>query len=1104
MKWNYVVTAHKPTNVTHALTGNFTGPDDINLIVSKCTRIEVHRVDAEGLHCMLDVPLYGRVATMELWRPAGARQDMLFLSTERYQFCILEYDAASGEIVTKAKGDVSDRIGRPADAGQIAVVDPQCRLIGLHLYDGLFKVIPATPTGQLRPEAYNIRLEELQVVDICFLYDMPKPTLALLYQDIKELRHLKTYEVLLKEKDFGDGPWAQPNIEPGASRLIPVAQGGVIVLGEQTITLLSGVDFKSISIPYSVFKAVGKIDETRYLLGDHLGQLSALVLRMEGERITMLNLEKLGVVSQPSALAYLDNGAVFVGSSLGDSQVIQLAEAPSADGTYLTEQQRWTNIGPIIDFVVVDLERQGQGQVVTCTGAGKDGSIRVVRNGIGINEQARVELPGVKGMWSLNDATGGTFLVLSFISETRVLAMEDDELGEVEIDGFDAQRPTVFCGRLPNAGVVQVSSASLRLLDSTTLALRAEWHPPMGSAISMACSDDTCVLLATAGRSLFLMNVVNGKWAEVATATMEHEVACVALLKQPLSATGSAPMDTDEATATTELPPMCAAGLWTDLSVRLLSLPSLEELHKELLGGEVIPRSLLFTSFEGRPLLMAALGDGHLVSFALNPPSLNVTPDASPMLSDRKTVSLGSQPVSLVPFVSQGQANVFACSDRPTVIHSNNSKLLYSNVNLKCASHMTPFDSRGFPDCLAIAADDVLLIGTIDDIQKLHIRTVPMGETPRRIAHLDGAKSFAVLTHQTNESEDTQSSFVRLLDDQTFERTHSVELKPSEHASAVIPIAFEGEPPSSVFVVVGTAFTDQNEPEPKAGRILVFELIERTLELRSEHQVKGAVYTLEAFNGKLLAGVNNKLQLYEWSAAAGGNSPQLRLRHEHCGHILVLYVASRGDFILVGDLMKSISLLQWSAISGSISEISRDCNANWMTAVAFLDDDTYLGSENALNLFVAKKNADATNDEERQRLEVVGEFHVGEFINRFRRGSLAIADSSIAQPLTNLIYGTVNGVLGVVSPISQEQYSFLKKVQDSLARVVKGVGGLSHSEWRAFFNERRTSEASSFIDGDLVESFLELPEAKMEEVVASLDVTVEELTRRVEELVRLH
>ena len=70
--YNYVVTAHKPTNVTHALTGNFMGPDEINLIVSKCTRIEVHSIDEHGLHNMMDVPLYGRVATMELWRPQGA------------------------------------------------------------------------------------------------------------------------------------------------------------------------------------------------------------------------------------------------------------------------------------------------------------------------------------------------------------------------------------------------------------------------------------------------------------------------------------------------------------------------------------------------------------------------------------------------------------------------------------------------------------------------------------------------------------------------------------------------------------------------------------------------------------------------------------------------------------------------------------------------------------------------------------------------------------------------------------------------------------------------------------------------------------------------
>jgi hypothetical protein len=42
---------------------------------------------------------------------------------------------------------------------------------------------------------------------------------------------------------------------------------------------------------------------------------------------------------------------------------------------------------------------------------------------------------------------------------------------------------------------------------------------------------------------------------------------------------------------------------------------------------------------------------------------------------------------------------------------------------------------------------------------------------------------------------------------------------------------------------------------------------------------------------------------------------------------------SRGDFIVVGDLMKSISLLAYKPVDGTIEEIAKDYNSNWMTAV---------------------------------------------------------------------------------------------------------------------------------------------------------------------------
>lgn len=36
-------------------------------------------------------------------------------------------------------------------------------------------------------------------------------------------------------------------------------------------------------------------------------------------------------------------------------------------------------------------------QLVTCSGAFKEGSLRIIRNGIGIHEHASIDLPGIKG-----------------------------------------------------------------------------------------------------------------------------------------------------------------------------------------------------------------------------------------------------------------------------------------------------------------------------------------------------------------------------------------------------------------------------------------------------------------------------------------------------------------------------------------------------------------------------------------------------------------------------------------------------------------------------------------------------------------------------------
>lgn len=392
---------------------------------------------------------------------------------------------------------------------------------------------------------------------------------------------------------------------------------------------------------------------------------------------------------------------------------------------------------------------------------------------------------------------------------------------------------------------------------------------------------------------------------------------------------------------------VAAVGLW-NTALRLLALPTLAPLLEEKLAAEAIPRSVCLVALDGSTYLLAGLGDGQLFSCLYHP--------ASGHVAEKRLLSLGTQPVSLRPFKTEKGTHVFAGSDRPTVVYSANRKLMYSNVNVREVTQMCSFNCASFPDSLAIASKSALTIGTIDNIQKLHIRTIPLGEQPRRIAHQEESKTFAVATVRCEQppdgqAEEVEKGYVRLLDDTTFEVMHSVPLEAYECPCSIRSLQL-GEDPRHYYAV-GTAFHMPEEQEPVRGRILVrrtggrrthqterqsplpastcqsacarggkratvqpsahpppqiFHVEDQKLVLVAEKEAKGAVYNINAFNGRLLAGVNSKLVLFKWPPRED-DTRELVMECSHHGHILALYVAVRGDFICVGDLMKSIVLL---------------------------------------------------------------------------------------------------------------------------------------------------------------------------------------------------
>jgi len=439
-------------------------------------------VTPEGLRPVKNFHVNGKVEVMKFFRPRDCQKDRLFMVTARHHAMILEAEGSGPnlEIVTKAHGNVGDRIGRKSETGTLAIIDPEARLIGLRIYDALFKVIPLEK-DQTELTAYNIRMEELLVYDVQFLHGCQLPTIVLLHQDVHG-RHVKSHEISLKEKEFVKVAWKQDNVEREASMLIPVPDpfGGCLIIGAESIVYHNGSYYQAIAPPKmqsSTIVAYCQVDAdgSRFLLGDMAGHLYMLLLIRDDRGgkpgVKDLKLELLGETTIAECLTYLDNGYVYVGSRLGDSQLVRLnAEVDPDTGSYVTVVESFTNLGPIVDMVVVDLERQGQGQLVTCSGAYKEGSLRIIRNGIGIHELASIDLPNIKGMWPLkcgSDDKDDT-VVLSFVEQTRVLTLSGEEVEETEIPGFIADRQTFFTGNVLHSQLVQVTSFSVRLVSAAS------------------------------------------------------------------------------------------------------------------------------------------------------------------------------------------------------------------------------------------------------------------------------------------------------------------------------------------------------------------------------------------------------------------------------------------------------------------------------------------------------------------------------------------------------------------------------------------------------------------------------------------------------------
>jgi len=125
-------------------------------------------------------------------------------------------------------------------------------------------------------------------------------------------------------------------------------------------------------------------------------------------------------------------------------------------------------------------------------------------------------LAGIKKIWSLNLNNNHNFddaLVLSFIEHSKVLSFKHEDVEEIRFDGLETNLETLYCGNTKTNKIVQITSASVRLLCWATEQLIDEWTPPDCKKIDVAACNGQKVICAIAN-CLYYIKIKSEKVVE--------------------------------------------------------------------------------------------------------------------------------------------------------------------------------------------------------------------------------------------------------------------------------------------------------------------------------------------------------------------------------------------------------------------------------------------------------------------------------------------------------------------------------------------------------------------------------------------------------------
>ncbi|XP_060975092.1 cleavage and polyadenylation specificity factor subunit 1 isoform X1 [Cannabis sativa] len=309
---------------------------------------------------------------------------------------------------------------------------------------------------------------------------------------------------------------------------------------------------------------------------------------------------------------------------------------------------------------------------------------------------------------------------------------------------------------------------------------------------------------------------------------------------------------------------------------------------------------------------------------------------------------------------------------------------------------------------------------------------------------------------------------------------------------------------NETLLAIGTAYV-QGEDVAGRGRVLLFSLgkdgddSQNSVSEIYSKELKGAISALASLQGHLLIASGPKIILHKWTGTelngiAFYDAPPL--------YVVSLNIVK--NFILLGDVHKSIYFLNWKEQGAQLSLLAKDFGSLDCYATEFLIDGSTLSlvvSDDQKNIQIFYYAPKMSESWKGQKLLSRAEFHVGAHVTKFLRLQMLSTSSSDRTGTTTpgsdktnrfaLLFGTLDGSIGCIAPLDELTFRRLESLQKKLVDAVPHVAGLNPRSFRQFHSNGKAHRPGpdSIVDCELLCHYEMLPLEEQLELAHQIGTT---------------